>query len=35
MDVDKVDSMWGQRGRAVRALDLSFGGPEFKSYSDR
>ena len=22
MEVDKVDSLWGQRGRAVRALDL-------------
>ena len=25
----------GQHGRVVRAPDLQFGGPEFKSHSDR
>ena len=34
MELDKVDSLWGQRGRTVRALDL-FGGPEFKFRPDR
>ena len=35
MEADKVDSLWVQLGRVVRALDLQFGGPEFKSRPDR
>ena len=35
MEADKVDSLWVQLGRVVRALDLQFGAPEFKSRRDR
>ena len=28
-------NLWRQRGQMVRALDLQFGGPEFKSRPER